>query len=175
MVRGSSGEGGNKVAICNAIAYISSMDNQLPYSDLTLDEALAVFRKDNDLDVKYREMREEAQLHFERHDIVHVLFGLDTSIRQEAQADGWTLFGTDISRRDIRDFFDLPEEKELITEIGWWEITKAYFRGIPDYVRIAWQSRKLHKKWRWSDNAAYRSKLVADIRREFGIRRAIIG
>lgn len=149
------------------------MTQQLPYSDLTLNEALAAFREENGLDAKYRDMREEAQLHFERHDIVHVLFGLDTSIRQEAQADGWTIFGTDISRRDIRDFFDLPEEKQLIDEIGWWEITKAYFRGIPDYFRIAWQSRKLNKKWRWSENAAYRSRRVAEVRREFGIGEAL--
>ncbi|MDJ0644199.1 MAG: hypothetical protein QNJ15_15405 [Erythrobacter sp.] len=149
------------------------MTDRLPYSDLTLDEALATFRQEHDLDAKYRDMRKEAQMHFERHDIVHVLFGLDTSIRQEAQADGWTLFGTDISRRDIGEFFDLPEEKALIDEIGWWAITKAYFRGVPDYFRIAWQSRKLSKKWRWSDNAAYRSMRVAEIRREFGIRRAL--
>ncbi len=149
------------------------MAQALPYSDLTLDEALQSFRKENGLDEKYRDMRPEAQHHFERHDIVHVLFGLDTSIRQEAQADGWTLFGTDISRRDIRDFFDLPEEKELIDEIGWWAITKAYFRGVPDYFRIAWQSRRLRKKWRWADNSEYRSSTVGAIRREFGIERAL--
>ncbi|WP_298465125.1 hypothetical protein [uncultured Erythrobacter sp.] len=151
------------------------MTRQLPYSDLTLEEALDAFRKENNLEAKYRDMREEAQTHFERHDIIHVLFGLDTSIRQEAQADGWTLFGTDISLRHIREFFDLPEEKELIEDIGWWEITKAYFRGIPDYFRIAWQSRKLRKKWRWSDHAAYRSRRVGEIRQEFGIKRALAG
>lgn len=149
------------------------MARQLPYSDLTLDEALGAFRKEYGLEAMYRDMREDAQIHFERHDIVHVLFGLDTSIRQEAQADGWTFFGTDISGRDIRDFFDLPEEKELIREIGWWEITKAYLRGIPDYIRIALQSRKLNRKWPWSDNTDYRSRRVAEIRREFGIRQAL--
>lgn len=149
------------------------MARRLPYANLTLDEALDAFRKEHDLDAKYRGMRAGAQMHFERHDMVHVLFGLDTSIREEAQADGWTIFGTDISLRDIGEFLKLPEEKELIEEIGWWEITKAYFRGVPDYVRIAWQSRKLRKKWRWSENAAYRTKRVAEIRQEFGIRRAL--
>lgn len=151
------------------------MAQQLPYSDLTLGEALLVFRKEHGLDAKYRDMRQEAQHHYELHDMVHVLWGLDTSMRQEAQADGWTLLGTDISRRDIREFFDLPEEKELIDELGWWAIAKGYVRAIPDYFRIFWQSRKLRKKWRWSDNAAYRSKRVDDIRREFGIRRALAG
>ncbi len=151
------------------------MAQQLPYSDLTLAEALSAFRKENDLNARYRNMRKEAQIHFERHDIIHVLFGLDTSIRQEAQADGWTVFGTDISLKDIRDFFGLPEEKELIDEIGWWEITKAYFRALPDYARIAWRSRKLRKKWHWSNNEALRSRSVAELRQEFGIRQALVG
>ncbi|MEL6528564.1 MAG: hypothetical protein AAGK01_04645 [Pseudomonadota bacterium] len=149
------------------------MTQQLPYSSLTLNEALVAFRSENDLATKYDGMRKEAQIHFERHDIVHVLFGLDTSIRQEAQADGWTIFGTDISFQHIREFFSLPEEKELIDEIGWWEITKAYFRGVPDYLRIALQSRKLRKKWRWSDYSSYRDRQVDKIRDEFGIKDAL--
>ncbi|MEM6477355.1 MAG: hypothetical protein AAF687_14465 [Pseudomonadota bacterium] len=151
------------------------MNEALPYSNLTLLQALEAFRKEHDLEEKYLDMRTEAQEHFERHDIVHVLFGLDTSIRQEAQADSWTIFGTDISLKHIMDFFGLPEEKELIKEIGWWAITKAYFQGIPDGLRIAWRARKLRKKWRWSDNAKYRSARVEDIRSEFGIQRALAG
>lgn len=149
------------------------MAQQLPYSDLTLEEALEAFRKQHGLDEKYRDMRPEAQHHYELHDIVHVLWGLDTSMRQEAQADGWTLLGTDISRKDIREFFDLPEEKELIDELGWWAIIKGYVSAIPDYARIFRQSRKLAKKWRWSDNAGYRTRRVEEIRREFGIVRAL--
>lgn len=149
------------------------MTTKLPYADLSLDAALAEFRKEHGLDQKYAVMRAEAQLHFERHDIVHVLFGLDTSIRQEAQADGWTLFGTDISGRDIRDFFKLPEEQELIKDVGLLTIARGYLAAIVDYPRIAWQSRKLHKKWRWSDNRAYRDWSVSAIREEFGIGRAL--
>ncbi len=141
----------------------------LPYSDLTLVEALETFRKQHGLNEKYRGMREEAQMHFERHDMVHVLFGLDTSLRQEAMADGWTIFGTDISWKDIREFYDLPEEKEVVGEIGWWTVTKAFVSGVPDFVRIAWRSRRLRKKWSWSDNADYRDRKLAEIRREFGI------
>ncbi|WP_040464164.1 hypothetical protein [Erythrobacter sp. NAP1] len=149
------------------------MREKLPNSDLTLAEALVAFRQHHGLHQKYADMREGAKAHFERHDMVHVLFGLDTSIRQEAQADGWTLFGTDISLRDVRDFMDLPEEKELIKEVGWATIAKGCLRAITDYPVIAWKSRKLRRKWRWSDNADYRSWTVARIRREFWIERAL--
>ena len=145
----------------------------LPYDDLTLEQALEAFRIQYGLADKYQAMREEAREHYERHDMVHVLFGLDTSMAHEAQADGWTLFGTDISRQHIREFFGLPEEKELVAQLGLWSIAKGYVGAIPEYFRIAWRSRRLMRKWRWSDNAAYRSKPVDVIRREFGIDRVL--
>lgn len=146
------------------------MDMRLgDFGDLPLHAALAAFRERHGLTAKYLAVRPEARIHYERHDMVHILFGLDTTMRQEALADGWTLFGTDISRDEIREFFDLPEEKDLIKEIGLMKIVFAYLRAVPDYFRIAWRSRRMAQKWRWSDNADYRTRLVADIRREFGI------
>ena len=143
------------------------------YEDFTLEEALFEFRRAHGLDEKYAAMRAEAQTHYEHHDMVHVLFGLDTTMRQEAQADGWTIFATDITRRDIREFFALPEEKQLVAQLGIWSIAKGYLLAIPDFIRIAWRSRRLKRKWRWTENAAYRSMKVGAIRREFGIDRAL--
>ncbi len=162
------------IAFCNLNCYaIDVNDKCLPYGDLTLDQALAAFRKDHDLEGKYRAMSPEAQDHFERHDIIHVLFGLDTTLRKEAQADGWTLIGSDISWRDIRTFMKLPEEVNLLEEIGWWSLTKGFLLSLPDNAAILWRSRQLRKKWRWSDNAQYRQQSVSEIREEFGITRAL--
>jgi len=145
----------------------------LPYATETLSDALVDFRRENGLDAKYAGMSEEAKIQFERHDIVHVLFGLDTSIRDEAKADGWTLLGTDVSWSELRRFAKLPEEQEIVKELGWWTITKAVVRALPDYAGLAWRSRRLTKRWRWSDNARYRDMEVAQIRREFGIDTAL--
>jgi hypothetical protein len=142
---------------------------------MTLEEALRAFRADHDLNARFSTMSAEAQRHYEWHDMMHILFGLGTAMRQEAQADGWTLLGTDITRRELRAFDALPEEKALIAELGWWAILKGYLRAVPDYVRIALRARKLSMKWRWSDNAEYRNWKVCDIRREFGIERALAG
>ncbi|NQX94179.1 MAG: hypothetical protein HRT64_04545 [Erythrobacter sp.] len=123
--------------------------------------------------MKYRGMSPEAQALFERHDMIHVLFGLSTDVRDEAKADGWTLLGSDISFAEIRRFAALPEEKELVQELGWAHIAKAFLRAIPDYAVMAWRSRRLTKRWRWADNAQYRDRTVAAIRREFGIDAAL--
>ena len=148
-------------------------DNPLPYAELTLDEALARFREEHGLTEKYRDLSEEAQLHYERHDMIHVLFGLGTDLREEAQADGWTLLASDITWSDIRTFMKLPEEQALIAELGWWAIAKAFFRAVPDYALMAWKSQRMRKKWRWADNASYRKLKVGAVRREFGITDAL--
>ena len=145
----------------------------LPYSTDTLSKALVDFRRAHGLDAKYAGMSDEAKLLFERHDIVHVLFGLDTSTRDEAKADGWTLLGTDVSWAELRQFTKLPEEKEILEELGWWTIVKTVVRAIPDYAGLAWRARRLTKRWRWSDNARYRDMPVAQIRQEFGIDSAL--
>lgn len=149
------------------------MTQPLPYSDLALEDALIAFRTEHGLEAKFQAMRSEARPQYERHDMVHVLFGLDTSMRQEAQADGWTLFGTDISRAEIGEFFALPEEAELVRELGWWSVARGYLAAIPDYLRIAVKARRLRRRWPWSNNAAYRSVRVAAIRAEFGIAEAL--
>ena len=145
----------------------------LPYSEMTLDQALIAFRKANALDAKYAGMDQTARSHFERHDMIHVLFGLDTSLRHEAQADGWTLMASDISWTDIRAFMKLTEEQELIAEIGPWAIAWGFVRAVPDYMAMAWRARRLHKKWPWCANDSYRERKVAEIRREFGINQAL--
>ena len=150
------------------------MDREtLPYATNTLSEALIAFRRENGLDAKYAGMSEEAQTLFERHDIIHVLFGLTTSLRDEAKADGWTLLGSDVSWSELREFMNLPEEQEIVSEIGWRGVVKAVWQALPDYASMLWRARRLNKRWRWSDNASYRTQQVSAIRKEFGIDAAL--
>lgn len=145
----------------------------LPYANDTLEDALRAFRRENGLDAKYQGMSAEAQALFERHDIIHVLFGLTTNVRDEVKADGWTLLGTDVSFSELRSFAKLPEEKEIVEELGWATIAKTVARSLPDLAGMAWRARKLTKRWRWAENAQYRDRTVSDIRREFGIDAAL--
>ena len=149
------------------------MVSPLPYASDTLATALVKFRRAHGLNEKYSGMSEEAQAQFERHDIIHVLFGLDTSLRDEAKADGWTLLGSDVSWRELREFTKLPEEQEIVSAIGWRGVVSAIWQALPDYASMAWRSRRLKKRWPWSDNETYRSQQVSAIRKEFGIDAAL--
>ncbi len=145
----------------------------LPYASDTLDDALIAFRRAHGLERKYCDMSEVAQTHFERHDIIHVLFGLDTSLCDEAKADGWTLLGSDVSWRELREFSKLPEEQQLLGELGWRGVVSAVWQALPDYAGMVWRSRRLTKRWPWSNNARYRAMKVGTIRTEFGIDAAL--
>ena len=149
------------------------MSDILPYPDLLLQHAIEAFRAEHGLQARFATMSANAQRHYEWHDMVHVLFGLGTSMREEAQADGWTYFGTDIASTQWTEFDELPEEMALVKELGTWAITRGYLLAIPDYLTIAWRARRLERKWPWSDNDAYRSCPVGELRREFGIDRAL--
>ena len=102
-----------------------------------------------------------------------MLFGLDTSLRHEARADGWTLIASDVTWRDIRTFMKLTEEQDLIAEIGPWAIARVFVGALPDYLAMAWCARRLRKKWPWAANESYRDRTVAEIRNEFGIDQAL--
>ena len=57
------------------------------------------------------------------HDVTHVIFGMDTSLEQEAGLDTWLLFGCQFKWRYLRGYSQLPEIKALyqalIAEGGW--------------------------------------------------------
>ena len=47
------------------------------------------------------------------HDTTHVIFGMDTSLEQEAGLDTWLLFGCQYEWRYLRGYTELPDIKAL--------------------------------------------------------------
>ncbi|SIO12484.1 hypothetical protein SAMN02745824_3045 [Parasphingorhabdus marina DSM 22363] len=149
-----------------SVAFLSSHQSS---PNLSLRDALERFRADAGIDGKFAAAGPDSRDLLDKHDVIHVLFGLDTSIRQEAMADFWTLFGTDAKFADLRKYFDLPEQQELVDEFGWPKLAALTFASLPQAVRIAIRARKLKRKWPWNEYHRYLDVPVTDIRREFGI------
>ena len=57
--------------------------------------------------------KEDARLILE-HDVTHVIFGMDTSLEQEAGLDTWLIFGCQFQWGYVRGYSNLPEIKALI-------------------------------------------------------------
>ena len=142
---------------------------QRPDAPMTVREGLAEFRRVSGLDVKMKDFREEAKVLLDRHDLVHVVFGLDTSLRQEAMVDAWTIFGATATFDELREYLRLPETKEIITDVGVWTTIKTFVIALPDFVRVYLFSRKLKAKWPWIDHDHLLDRPLVDVRKEFGV------
>ena len=106
---------------------------------------------------------------FRCHDVVHVVFGTDTSFRQEVMTDTWTFFGTDVRLRTVVGYMREPAMKELLRELGWRRLIDESLRAIPAMLEVRRRSRRMTKKWPWHDHEPWLDVPLATIRREFGI------
>jgi len=113
---------------------------------------------------------------FQDHDVTHVIFGCDTSIRGEIILKPWILFGTDISRQEISDYMNDEEVKRLNKEGielmgGTFVAVLKLVHLVPQFF-ITWflRVRKMNKKWPHSgiSDSMLKARIV-DLRNEYGI------
>jgi hypothetical protein len=61
------------------------------------------------------QLTEDSARFFRSHDIAHVVFGLDTTLNDEALGDAWTLLGTDDGlQRYVSYLRTNPEAQQLM-------------------------------------------------------------
>ena len=90
---------------------ISKLKYQNPLSEQTLEEGLEEYRKGNESILNYKNT-EDSKFFFIPHDVCHVIFGCNTSLKDEAITDTWTLFGTDVGLTKFIEFNKLESHKE---------------------------------------------------------------
>lgn len=120
------------------------------YENMTLREALSRFRRDNNLTECYENTGERSKTFLDRHDSIHVLFALDTSVPQEAMSDAFTMFGTDATWSDLKEYFSLPESKKLIAEFGWPKLLGLSLLSILKVIGTIFKARRMKRKWVWN-------------------------
>jgi ubiquinone biosynthesis protein Coq4 len=139
-------------------------------ASITLAEGLEEFRAGNPALLKEDELSSAAAELFHCHDLVHVVFGCDTRLEQEAMADVWTIFGTDVGFKGYVSYLRLPEARQAILQPGLVNTLKATARVSPRLVRVARCGRAMKKKWPFRGADAYLHRPLRAIRDEFGIR-----
>jgi len=108
---------------------------------------------------------------FRSHDTIHVVFGCDTVLHDEALADMWTIFGSDLGfckylsylaplREDLESIFDGMDKTALF---------KDGVKAIPDMVRVIFRARNMHGKWPWVDHEEYLDRPLWQVRRELNV------
>ena len=114
---------------------------------------------------------------FQDHDLTHVIFGCDTSIRGEIILKLWILFGTNISKQELMDYSNDEDVKRLNKEEialmgGPFLFTlKLVFIFLPQFFQIWFlRVRKMKNKWPHSSiSDDMLKKRIVDLRNEYGI------
>ena len=132
---------------------------------LTILEALEEFYLKNPKAVRHTgdELRDGF---FRSHDMIHVVFGCDTNIHDEALADMWTIFGTDLGFRNYLKYLGPIQEdlKDVVIDAGAFELIWQVISAIPDVFVVFAQSRKMSKKWHWHDHHKYIDRPLNQVR-----------
>lgn len=113
----------------------------------------------------------ESARFFRSHDAAHVVFGLDTTLDQEALADTWTMCASDVGfRRYIGYLRTNPEAKQLFKEVGWRKTLVLSLQVLPKMLAVWLHARKMRKKWPWEPGGELQDRPLAQIREEMNLR-----
>ena len=147
--------------------------------ELTLKEGIEEYREyliANDRHVLGENCSEDEKFNILCHDATHVIFGLDTSLEEEAMLDCWLFFGGDylkLTKQSLQGSLDLEETNKkinvLVKEVGYLKYTYLYLRVMfQKWPKIFFRTRKM-KKWSYFFPADFLEKKISDLRKEFNI------
>jgi hypothetical protein len=103
------------------------------------------------------------------HDACHVLFGLTTTVEDEAVADTWTIFGSDVPLRRYASYLKHPEIAGLIQQIGWWQMGLGTLRALPRVLRAIGRARRMSAPWPFFHYARALDVPIAELRGRYNV------
>ncbi|MCB9744742.1 MAG: hypothetical protein H6740_19260 [Alphaproteobacteria bacterium] len=112
---------------------------------------------------------EETGEMFRCHDAAHVVFGTNTTLREETLTDAWTLSATDITWADGWAYAKSQESGDIFRMLGLMGILKSLLLALPDVPRVLARARRMNAKWGWYDWRDHLDRRLCDIRAELGL------
>ena len=105
------------------------------------------------------------------HDAAHVIFGMDTSLEQEAGLDTWLIFG--YQWQYLRGYAQLPEIKALYKPLtkdgGWLFLIRLFWKCLGLKWRIIRRTRRMTHKWPFQFPEEWLDHPVVALRAQHGI------
>ena len=138
----------------------------------TLREALKEYYQLNPHTYQVETMDDHSKRNFTAHDIAHVVFGCDTSIRGENKLGAWCLFGTNLGYWGYSFGFQrAPEARKAfyktVFSLGLINSATIYLKSLPTQFQVWKRTRKMKKKWPFYEYHEYLDKTLFQIRQEF--------
>lgn len=106
---------------------------------------------------------------FRFHDVTHVVFGCDTSIKEETLTDAWTLFGSTVTLKEYMEYLKYPETTQVLAKVGIFKVIWMFILSLPIFFQVIFRTSQMNKKWNFWDYKPYLNCSLRDIREEFNI------
>ncbi len=117
-----------------------------------------------------RDLTPESVALFRSHDMCHVVFGLNTTLDDEAMADVRTLLSCDVGwRRYARYMTSDPAAKAIFKDLGYLNGIRVTIHAIPRICRGVVEASRMKKRWPWNPPESFQTRPLAGLRREYGI------
>lgn len=140
-------------------------------SSLTLAEGLDEYYAANEgVVARPSNLPPESYALFRSHDMCHVIFGLNTTLDDEAMADARTIFSCDVGWRRYAAYLARDKQAQaLFKELGYLKSIWVTAKTLPRIWRALCEARRMTKRWPWQPPESYQMRSLADLRDEFGI------
>lgn len=140
-----------------------------PNARMSLADGLAEYYRVHPFLKRGDRLGAEAQEFFRCHDAVHVLYGCDTSLSQEAIVKLSSIFGTTAGFAVLRGY-SLYDSIDIYKKLRLGDILATMLDSIVVVPRTLWRCSKQRKRWPWSEFDEHLQTPLHELRERFGIR-----
>ena len=118
-----------------------------------------------------RDLPAESVALFLGHDTGHVIFGLTTSLQDEAMADTRILLSTDAGFWRYSRYITADKQaKAIFKQVGYGKVAFYSLLALPRILRAVWEALRTRKRWPWEPPPSFQTRSLAELRREYRIR-----
>ena len=115
------------------------------------------------------ELSPEAREFFRCHDVVHVVFGCDVALDDEAVVKIASLLGTTAGLRVLRGY-RLHESLLIYRQLRVLDVLRSIANSVVIVPRTALRCLRQSARWPWSEHGQHLHTPLRELRRQFGIR-----
>ncbi|MEM7726551.1 MAG: hypothetical protein AAF208_09280 [Cyanobacteria bacterium P01_A01_bin.45] len=138
-------------------------------SSQTLEEALEEYYSSFQELITEKNSKPKVAKLFRFHDVAHVIFGCDTSIKEETLTDTWTIFGSTVTLTEYMEYLKYPETTQVFQKEGFLQVMWSLIVSLPTVFKVIFRTFKMKKKWLFWDYKPYLNHSLKSIREEFNI------
>lgn len=139
-------------------------------STITLEQAIEELRqKEEKKGNSPTKISNEISQTLDKHDAVHILFGCDTTIKDEIAAHVWMLCGTTAKLDEMHQAIAHQEHRNVLSNIGHLKLMGIWILLLPRILSIMLRCLSMKKRLSLEEIEKLKKQPLYKIRQEYGI------